>query len=109
MATAYFRSFPNLPGIGIPLEKQSLLFRPFSQVDSSTTRVYGGTGLGLVISAKLAASMGGSMWVESHEGQGSNFLFTAAFQLSDTPPAKRSAAMLEALQVRPQKQISILL
>lgn len=95
----------HVPGIGIPLEKQSLLFRPFSQVDSSTTRVYGGTGLGLVISAKLATTMGGSMWVESQEGEGSNFFFTAAFQLSGKPPAQRSAALLEALKVRAHRKV----
>ncbi|KAG0559642.1 hypothetical protein M758_10G116400 [Ceratodon purpureus] len=70
-------------GIGIPKQKQSLLFQAFSQVDSSTTRLYGGTGLGLVISSKLAAAMGGTMWVES-EGRGSTFSFTASFHI---PPA----------------------
>uniref|UniRef100_A0A7I4B0D7 histidine kinase n=1 Tax=Physcomitrium patens TaxID=3218 RepID=A0A7I4B0D7_PHYPA len=70
-------------GIGIPKQKQSLLFQAFSQVDSSTTRLYGGTGLGLVISSKLAAAMGGTMWVES-EGKGSTFSFTANFHI---PPA----------------------
>ncbi|XP_024535096.1 uncharacterized protein LOC9658361 [Selaginella moellendorffii] len=70
-------------GVGIPKAKQSLLFQAFSQVDSSTTRLYGGTGLGLVISSKLAAAMAGKMWVES-EGKGSIFYFTAAF---DIPPS----------------------
>jgi signal transduction histidine kinase len=63
-------------GIGISSEKQSRLFKAFSQVDSSTTRHFGGTGLGLVISKRLAESMGGQMWVESEAGQGSNFYFT---------------------------------
>jgi PAS domain S-box-containing protein len=63
-------------GIGIPAERLSRLFRPFSQIDSTTTRKYGGTGLGLAISARLAEAMGGRMWVESEPGRGSTFHFT---------------------------------
>ena len=63
-------------GIGIPNDKRDRLFKSFSQVDSSTTRQYGGTGLGLVISKRLAESMGGHMWVESEPAQGSTFHFT---------------------------------
>lgn len=62
-------------GIGIPKEKMDRLFKPFSQVDSSTSRNYGGTGLGLVISKKLVEKMGGSVSVESDEGQGTTFYF----------------------------------
>lgn len=63
-------------GIGIPKDKMDRLFKPFSQVDSSTTRSYGGTGLGLVISKKLVEMMGGEINVESEEGQGSKFIFS---------------------------------
>jgi signal transduction histidine kinase/DNA-binding response OmpR family regulator len=63
-------------GIGIPTDRMNRLFKSFSQVDSSTTRQYGGTGLGLVISKRLAQMMGGRMWVESVEGIGSTFYFT---------------------------------
>jgi signal transduction histidine kinase len=63
-------------GIGIPPSRMDRLFHAFSQVDSSTTRRFGGTGLGLVISARLCEAMGGSIKVESHEGEGSSFSFT---------------------------------
>lgn len=63
-------------GIGIPKDKMDKLFKSFSQVDSSTTRTYGGTGLGLVISKRLAELMGGMMWVESEVGKGTSFFFT---------------------------------
>ncbi len=68
-------------GIGIPADLVSRLFKPFSQVDTSTTRLFGGTGLGLAISRRLAEMMGGEMWVESKVGQGSIFRFTIASEL----------------------------
>ncbi|MBW4488716.1 MAG: CHASE2 domain-containing protein [Trichocoleus desertorum ATA4-8-CV12] len=63
-------------GIGIPLDRLDRLFKSFSQADSSTTRQYGGTGLGLVISQRLSQMMGGRMWVETQLDQGSTFYFT---------------------------------
>jgi len=66
-------------GIGIPKPKQEMLFKSFSQVDSSNTRKFGGTGLGLVISKNLVEMMGGSIWVESEPDKGSRFTFTCVF------------------------------
>ncbi len=63
-------------GIGIPADRMDRLFLPFSQVDSSMSRLYGGTGLGLVISRGLAERLGGRMWAESEPGAGSTFFFT---------------------------------
>lgn len=78
-------------GIGIPMEKQDRLFQSFSQVDSSTTREFGGTGLGLVISKRLAELMGGTMGVTSETGKGSIFHFSIIVQPgASAAPAARS-------------------
>lgn len=70
-------------GIGIPKDAQERIFDSFTQVDASTTRRFGGTGLGLPIARDLVAKMGGLMGLESEQGKGSNFWFTALFRIAD--------------------------
>jgi signal transduction histidine kinase/CheY-like chemotaxis protein/ligand-binding sensor domain-containing protein len=72
-------------GIGIPPGKQASIFAPFTQADTSTTRRYGGTGLGLTISVRLVELMRGRMWVESEPGAGSRFHFTVRCGVGGSP------------------------
>jgi PAS domain S-box-containing protein len=91
-------------GIGVPSHKLSTIFNPFEQGDATSSRKYGGTGLGLAICSQLVKLMGGRIWVESEEGVGSTFHFTARFGLPDESqvPRRRQlarASRLEGLQV----------
>jgi PAS domain S-box-containing protein len=79
-------------GIGIAKDKQEKIFDPFSQADTSTTRKYGGTGLGLTISVRLVRMMGGKIWMESEEGRGSYFHFTVRVGAADRKEIKVGSA-----------------
>ncbi|TMH22552.1 MAG: response regulator [Betaproteobacteria bacterium] len=78
-------------GIGIDEEKQSAIFAPFLQGDTSTTRIYGGTGLGLSVSERLVEMMNGKIWVESESGKGSIFHFTVRFGLQTVAQGEQGA------------------
>jgi PAS domain S-box-containing protein len=94
-------------GIGIPADKQQGIFEAFTQADASTTRQFGGTGLGLTICARLVDLMGGRIWVESQPGQGSRFCFTVHVQAVAAPvpvpaepvPLKTAPEAAQALKI----------
>jgi len=82
-------------GIGIPLERHKEIFAAFTQADSSTTRKYGGTGLGLTISRRLTELLGGRLWLESEPGKGSSFHFTAKLGIAKEMKAAGDQRMLQ--------------
>jgi CheY-like chemotaxis protein/nitrogen-specific signal transduction histidine kinase len=85
-------------GIGIPPEKLKTIFDPFTQADTSTTRKYGGTGLGLTISTRLVRMMGGKMWVESQIGKGTQFHFAVPLVTAEDPVKVGTVASAEILR-----------
>ncbi len=104
--TACLRFSVRDSGIGIPKHKQQSIFEAFSQADASTTRKFGGTGLGLTISTKLVQMLGGKLWVESEEGKGSCFHFTIlakcvtmAAESAPAAPSSGTPALAQGLRI----------
>jgi signal transduction histidine kinase/DNA-binding response OmpR family regulator len=100
MAAEYFLHFRvRDTGIGIPKDKQASIFEAFTQADGSTTREFGGTGLGLTISHRLVTMMGGRIWVESELGHGATMHFTAGFAPAASTTSHAEAADCQGIEV----------
>jgi signal transduction histidine kinase/CheY-like chemotaxis protein len=104
VAAGHFRLHASVrdTGIGVPAELQQTIFAAFAQADASTTRRFGGTGLGLTISMQLVELMGGRLWVDSQPGDGSTFHFVADLDLPDAAsalPAAVDAGQLRGLRL----------
>lgn len=85
-STAVILSTIKDEGMGIPKEKTDLLFKPYAQISNTYTRTHSGTGLGLRICKEFINMMGGEIWVESEEGKGSSFFFTAKLKINENSP-----------------------
>ncbi|MFC1592196.1 ATP-binding protein [Thermodesulfobacteriota bacterium] len=97
-------------GIGIPPEKHDLVFQSFQQADGSTTRKYGGTGLGLTITKNIIELMGGTVWIESQEGRGSTFYFTMPYKPAKPPESAQKDDRLPVVSISAEKStVTILL
>ncbi|MDP8265746.1 MAG: ATP-binding protein [Candidatus Aceula meridiana] len=102
-------------GIGIPKDKQDAIFEIFTQADDSTTRKFGGTGLGLAICKRLVEMMDGRIWIESEEGTGSTFFFTARLKVklgddgAAAEPSKRKLPLIKETSAKGLRILNILL